>query len=250
MKKALLLLLLLGLFHELKAQIIFQEDFEKGVNSAPFLATDYFKTPCNSSIVKTTEGLNCVSYIFQKELTVDVSGSGYFLFHPTPYKLAGQEYFGTCWGTLTPLKVTPNTYYRFSFWIANAFPSNFAKLEPFINGKSIGLPTQAQNGYGNQSWTKLSFCWNSQNQTEANLRIDDILDIPQGNDFAIDNIVFEKIGDAVPTVVNVKPCNTTSYTYNNITYTKSGVYTDIIKLKNSCDSIFQLKLTFVNSIFF
>jgi gliding motility-associated-like protein len=242
MKKAFLFLLLFFTKTFVFTQIIFQEDFEKGTNSAPFFATSYFKTPCNSSIVKTSQGVDCGSYIFQNELTIDVSGNGYFLFHPTPYKTSGQEYFGTCWGTLTPLKVTPNTLYRFSFYIANAFPSSFAVFEPFINGESIGSPTQAKNGYGNQSWTKLSFCWNSGSNTEAILRIDDLLDTAVGNDFAIDNIIFEKIGTSVPSILNVKLCNAPSYLFNNVTYTKSGIYNIKVKKNGECDSLVVLNL--------
>ncbi len=248
MKRFLTLFSLFSFCTIIHAQIIFQEDFEKGSNTAPFLASDYFKTPCNSSIVKTTEGVNCVSYIFQKELTVDVSGNGYFLFHPTPYKLAGQEYIGTCWGTLQPIKVMPNTSYRFSFWVANAFADNFALFQLFIDGLAVGLPVQAQNGFGNQSWTKLSVCWNAGNQTEVNLRIDDLIDTAKGNDFAIDNIVFEKIGTAIPTLVDVKLCNAKNYFYNNINYTQSGIYDVFLKRKNGCDSLVKLNLVLNESL--
>lgn len=223
------------------AQVIFQEDFEKGVTTTPFLATDYFKTPCNSSIVKTTNGVICSSYTFQNELTADVSGKGYFLFHATPYKLAVQEYFGTCWGTVTPVAVLPNTFYQFSFYLANAFDSNFAEIQPVINGEPLsGIATTT--GIGIPSWKKFTFCWFSANKTTAILELKSLLDTPKGNDFALDNIVFEKINGGVPTITNIFSCDQNSFTFNNITYTKSGSYTQKYPKNNSCDSVFTLNL--------
>jgi gliding motility-associated-like protein len=227
-----------------KAQIVFKEDFEKGLQTPIFQRTNYFEPPCNSNIVKTTAGIDCQSYLFKDEIDADVSGNGYFLFNGTPYTTAGQSYTGVFWGNKSAIDVEPYTYYEFSFYIANAFDINVAKIQPEINDYKLG-EIQNTKGIGAFYWQKQTFCWYSQNTKKAFIKLNSLQDTPKGNDFGIDDIVLKKIKTSLPDTFSVNICDKTKYTFNGEDYTKSGFYPQILKKSNKeCDSFFVLKLSF------
>ncbi len=127
----------------------------------------------------------------------DQSGSGYFL---ADYTLAYDNpsaYAGEVWGTPSPVPVTPDGKYSFTFYLTNAITENAAVIQPMINGQSIGLPVSA-NGFfadGNPAdqWQKFSFNWNAGPATTADLSLWNQIGTGNGNDFGIDAISLNTV---------------------------------------------------------
>jgi len=94
------------------------------------------------------------------------------------------------WCTATPITVLPNKSYTFSYYVASVSSGTPARLEPTINGVSLGAPITAP--VSTCVWTLNSFTWNSGANTTADICIYDRESSQGGNDFAIDDLSFRE----------------------------------------------------------
>jgi pimeloyl-ACP methyl ester carboxylesterase len=97
----------------------------------------------------------------------------------------------------TPITVTPNTDYVFSFYLGNvstgtSTPTNPAQIIPFINGVNLVTTGVSVTEAGQFSWKKYSYVWNSGSATTADIGISNGNANTNGNDFAIDEISLIK----------------------------------------------------------
>ncbi|MFM2048679.1 MAG: hypothetical protein RI955_1227 [Bacteroidota bacterium] len=106
--------------------------------------------------------------------------------------------------------VTPNTNYNLSAWVANVDPfstsASLGILSFNINGTQQGLKFSPVLATG--VWTNQFITWNSGTNTLATICINDSSTAGGGNDFAIDDISFNKvcsITDSVKITVNIPP---------------------------------------------
>jgi hypothetical protein len=94
------------------------------------------------------------------------------------------------------ITVTPSTSYLFSFWGAtiNAKSPSPTNLALLINGNSVGnndlFPTNSPAAGGR--WVNFAAIWNSGLSTSANLVLVDKNTATDFNDFALDDITFQK----------------------------------------------------------
>ncbi|AWH85035.1 mucin 2, oligomeric mucus/gel-forming [Flavobacterium album] len=94
------------------------------------------------------------------------------------------------WSNQTPVAVTPNTDYTFTYHVASVSADSPARLEVFINGVSQGVPVTAP---GTPCvWNEVSYNWNSGSNTTATFVIIDKNVADYGNDFALDDITFRE----------------------------------------------------------
>jgi hypothetical protein len=93
------------------------------------------------------------------------------------------------------VSVVPETQYYFSTWIASSHPTSPAMLDFSINGASIGTTFAAAATTG--LWQQFYTSWYSGVNTTAQLSLVNQNTIFYGNDFALDDIVFDTI---VPTL--------------------------------------------------
>lgn len=100
------------------------------------------------------------------------------------------------------IPVTPNTDYNFSAWFSNwssDTTGNLPLIQFQVNGALLGsgtfsfVPTPGR-------WTQFASTWNSGTATSANICIYDLQTAAVGNDFAIDDILFQQICTAVDSV--------------------------------------------------
>ena len=86
------------------------------------------------------------------------------------------------------IDVIPNTDYEFCFWIVNLNQINTAVVQLRVNGEIIGSGGGATNG----QWVQHCFTWNSGSDTEAFLGLYNLTGECYGNDFGIDELVFNE----------------------------------------------------------
>lgn len=104
------------------------------------------------------------------------------------------------------VQVIPNTNYNFSTWISSLVTNNPAQLQFTINGVPIGPTIIAPNAQN--VWEQFFAIWNSGSNTTANICITNLNTATGGNDFGLDDIVFETICggmDSVTVVVHDPP---------------------------------------------
>ena len=94
------------------------------------------------------------------------------------------------WCTASPVTVLPNQSYTFSYYVASIASGSPARLEPTINGVSLGAPITAP--FTTCVWTLNTFTWNSGSNTTATICIYDREILAGGNDFAIDDISLKE----------------------------------------------------------
>ncbi len=87
--------------------------------------------------------------------------------------------------------IIPNTNYAFSTWIQALWPPNPAQLKFSINGNDVGTLITAS--LPTCTWTQFYTTWNSGNSTSATISIVNKNTAVQGNDFALDDIVFAPV---------------------------------------------------------
>ena len=98
----------------------------------------------------------------------------------------------TVWKQNIP--VTANTDYVFSVWVTSAYGANPAQLQFSINSTQLGttiIPAVTANGV----WQYFTTTWNSGSVSGNNIPIELVNKntIANGNDFAIDDIVFAPV---------------------------------------------------------
>lgn len=98
------------------------------------------------------------------------------------------------WGSGSPIAVSPNTYYQFTYWlqtVVNGIDDNPSKLQLYANGIAAGPIYQADPNSG--VWKKFVYNWYSGNSSTVNLTLINQQTAAGGNDFAIDDIVFQSV---------------------------------------------------------
>ncbi|RZA00582.1 MAG: hypothetical protein EOP47_13560 [Sphingobacteriaceae bacterium] len=98
----------------------------------------------------------------------------------------------TVWTQNIP--IIANTDYVFSVWVTSASPANPAQLQFSINGSQLGttiIPAAVANG----TWQYFTTTWNSGNVSGLSIPIALVNKniVANGNDFAIDDIVFAPV---------------------------------------------------------
>lgn len=90
------------------------------------------------------------------------------------------------------ISISPNTDYIFSCWVSNVLYSfSVANLQFFINGVQLGsVFSTTENPC---EWTEFYEIWNSGSATSATISILNQNTSGDGNDFALDDIVFTSI---------------------------------------------------------
>jgi len=94
--------------------------------------------------------------------------------------------------------VMANTDYRFTYWVQSVFAGNPSQLQLYVNGVAVGpvytcLTETCQ-------WTQFIYNWNSGPGTTANLSLVNKNSNANGNDFALDDIIFQQACSATSTV--------------------------------------------------
>ncbi len=97
------------------------------------------------------------------------------------------------------VNVTPNTDYQFTYWVQSVVASNPSQLQLYVNGISAG-PTYTAITATCQ-WAQFAYNWNSGASTTAILSLKNQNIIAYGNDFALDDIVFQQACSASSSVV-------------------------------------------------
>ena len=89
------------------------------------------------------------------------------------------------------VEVTPNTSYTVSAWVASwSNPDKSpARLDFQVNGSSVGiLAMPSSQAPADSLWQHFTGNWNSGSNTSVTIRIVDLNNEPDGNDFCLDNI--------------------------------------------------------------
>ncbi len=94
----------------------------------------------------------------------------------------------TVWGQ--SVNVVPDTDYQFTYWIQSVVASNPSRLQLYVNGVVAG-PVYTANT-ATCSWVQFTYNWNSGSNTIADLSLENMNTIGGGNDFALDDIVFQQ----------------------------------------------------------
>lgn len=113
----------------------------------------------------------------------------------------------------TTVTVTPNTNYELSAWMQNLTSPSPASLIFYVNGEQIGRPLNA--GTNVCEWKQFKGTWSSAATTTAVINIVNQTVIPEGNDFAIDDISFSALAikqDSVHIIVEKPVVSTTNDT--------------------------------------
>ena len=95
------------------------------------------------------------------------------------------------------VNVAPNNYYQFTYWIQSVTGSNPAQLQLFVNGVAAGPIYTAD--LTTCSWEQFLYNWNSGSSTTAVLSLVNMNTIAGGNDFALDDIIFQQVCPASST---------------------------------------------------
>jgi len=93
------------------------------------------------------------------------------------------------WGQ-TISNIQPNTTYQFSYWEQSAVAGTPSKLKLYANGSPAFSQFTAPIAINN--WQQYFYTWNSGSSTSVALTLQDAENSGGGNDFALDNIVFQK----------------------------------------------------------
>jgi len=101
------------------------------------------------------------------------------------------------------VNVLPNAYYQFTYWVQSVTPTSPSVLQLYINGVAAGPKYTADAT--TCSWKKFIYNWYSGTSTTAELSLINQNTVRNGNDFALDDIVFQQtipVTDDVDVVVN------------------------------------------------
>jgi len=165
--------------------LIANPDFELGNTG---FNTDY--TYCNSHDCLWPLGNNGYSIGTDAEYFLSAfsghdhtTGSGNFMI------VNGAQPSLTVWQQTIPVKSF--TKYAFGAWISTMLSLKPAQIQFSINGVPVGALYDAPV-YANQ-WEQVFITWNAGSATSAIIKIVDILQITEGNDFGLDDLFFGEI---------------------------------------------------------
>lgn len=147
------------------------------------------------------------------------------------------------------VNVTAGTTYYFGAWFAN-INVNFTNpynMDIYVKGVKIGNLSGAYN----DNWYQKYAFWTATATEAVKLEFKNTQLGNDGNDFAIDDIVFSPVIESTVTVVVKNPssstisaslCSGNNYQFNGKTYTSAGTYKDTLVNAAGCDSIVTLEL--------
>ena len=138
------------------------------------------------------------------------------------------------WEPTALISVSPNTNYQFTYWVQTVDPNdaNPSQTKLYINGTAAGPAYSASTTQG--LWTQFAYNWNSGSSTTVDLLLMSENSLGDGNDFAIDDIVFQRVytssasvdvsvvsysASSVSIAVSANPVNSGS----NVTFTATPI---------------------------
>jgi len=89
------------------------------------------------------------------------------------------------------INVQPNTDYIFSVWFTSVHPNNPGVLNFSVNNTALGSPIVLTSG--TPDWKNFTVRWNSGSGTSATIGVINQNTAANGNDFALDDIVFAPV---------------------------------------------------------
>lgn len=149
----------------------------------------------------------------------------------------------------TTVNVTAGTTYYFGAWFAN-INVNFTNpynMDIYVKGMKIG----SLSGAYNDNWYQKYAFWTATATESVRLEFKNTQLGNDGNDFAIDDIVFSPVVEETVTVVvknsttsttTASLCSGNNYVFNGKTYNTAGTYKDTLVNATGCDSIITLEL--------
>ena len=126
------------------------------------------------------------------------------------------------------VNVTANTDYQFTYWVRSVHVNAPSQLQLYLNGAAAAPVFTAVDEI--VTWSQFTYNWNSGAATSAIVALVNQNTAASGNDFAIDDIVFEKVitsSSSVEVTVNpnmvvsvsIAATATTIYTGTSVTFT-------------------------------
>jgi len=109
------------------------------------------------------------------------------------------------------VNIDPNTDYQFSYWQTSVVASSFSRLQLYINGVPAGPILTGPSV--NCSWVQLYYNWSSGSATTARLTLVNQNTVATGNDFSLDDIIFQPACQSVASTnitVGLPPAPTTT----------------------------------------
>jgi len=143
------------------------------------------------------------------------------------------------------VSVVPDADYQFSFWVQNLYNTSPAQLQLYVNGVPVGTVSNAPSNVGNP-WVQFIYNTNSGNNTVLQLNLINKNLQPTGNDFALDDLVFQQIF-AVSSSVNLT-VNPTLAVSASITASASPLYSGgavtftAVPVNGGTSSVYQWKV--------
>ncbi|MCX6305181.1 MAG: hypothetical protein NT040_09440 [Bacteroidetes bacterium] len=89
------------------------------------------------------------------------------------------------------VNVTPGTDYQYSYWVQSVVAGNPSQLQLYVNGIAAGPVYTALTP--TCQWIQFIYNWNSGSSATALLSLENQNIVANGNDFALDDIVFQPI---------------------------------------------------------
>jgi hypothetical protein len=131
------------------------------------------------------------------------------------------------------VNVVPNTYYQFTYWVQSVVGSNPSQLQLFVNGVQAGPTYTAVTATCN--WTQFLYNWSSGSNTVALLELRNQNIVAGGNDFALDDIVFQHtctaeasvevyVADSFTPSVTISASNNPICSDENVTFTATPLH--------------------------
>ncbi|MEI6141847.1 MAG: T9SS type A sorting domain-containing protein, partial [Mariniphaga sp.] len=89
------------------------------------------------------------------------------------------------------VNVAPNSDYQFTYWIQSVVGNNASQLQLYVNGVAAGPVYTAITA--TCQWAQFLYNWNSGSSTTAYLSLVNQNIVAGGNDFALDDIIFQQV---------------------------------------------------------
>ena len=130
------------------------------------------------------------------------------------------------------VSVVPGANYQFSFWVQSLVTTSPAQLQLYVNGAPVGTPNNAPATAC--SWTSFTYITNSGSNTVLQLALVDLNLVADGNDFALDDIMFQQsfpasssvtltVNPTLPVSVSITASINPLYSGSPVTFTANPV---------------------------
>jgi len=102
------------------------------------------------------------------------------------------------------VNVVPYTDYQFTYWVQSVNPSSPSQSQLYVNDAALGASYTADAT--TCTWKQFVYNWNSGTSTTAKLDLRNLNYAAGGNDFAIDDIIFQQVCPATASgIVTIVP---------------------------------------------